>query len=101
MLRTQVTNNLDYLNNIVFQNTGSFYNIALTRRYDSSVGSNKANFCIQTGANGNISGLPVRLIVQNNGNVNIGSSQTKTHAFNVEGASNFENSITATSLSAP
>jgi hypothetical protein len=62
------------------------------------VGSNKSNFCIQTGANGSISGLPVRFCVQNNGNVNIGSSQQKTHAFNVEGASNFENSITATSF---
>jgi hypothetical protein len=101
VLRTQVTNNADYLNSILFQNTGSFYNIALTRRYDSSVGSNKSNFCIQTGANGYISGLPVRLCVQNNGNINIGSSQTKTHAFNVEGSSNFENSITATSFIGP
>ena len=98
ILRTQTTNNAAYLSNILFQHTGSFYNITLTRRYDSRVGSNKSNFCIQTCANGSISGLPVRLVVRNNGNVNIGSSQTKTHAFNVEGASNFENSVTATSF---
>ena len=101
VLRTQTTNNLDYSNNIVFQNTGSYYNIALTRRYDTNAGSNKSNFCIQTGANGNISGLPIRLCVQNNGNVNIGSSQQKTHSFNVEGQSNFESSVTATSFIGP
>ena len=68
-----------------FQNTGSFYNIALTRRYDSNnVVSNKANFCIQTGASGTIDGLPVRLCIRNDGKVNIGSSQTKTAGFNVD-----------------
>ena len=89
------------MSNILFQNTGSFYNIALTRRYDSSVGNDKSNFCIQTGANGNINGVPVRICVRNNGNVNIGSSQSKTHAFNVEGASNFENTVTGTSFIGP
>ena len=46
VLRTQTTNNADYLSNILFQNTGSFYIIALTRRYDSSVGSNRSNFFV-------------------------------------------------------
>ena len=39
--------------------------------------------------------------VSNNGNVNIGSSQTKTPAFDVEGASNFENSVTSISFIGP
>ena len=101
ILRTRTTNNADYINNILFQNTGSFFNIALTRRYDTNVGSNKSNFCIQTGASGSITGLPVRFVVRNDGKVNIGSSQTKTAGFNVESTSNFESTVTATSFVGP
>ena len=60
--------------------------------------SNTANFCIQTGAGPSINSLPIRLTVQHNGNDNIGSSQTKTHNFNVEGTSNFEDLVTGTNI---
>ena len=63
--------------------------------------NNRSNFCIQTGGGSTISSLPIRFVVRNDGKVNIGSSQTKTHAFNVEGASNFENTVTATSFIGP
>ena len=33
--------------------------------------------------------------------MNIGSSQTQTHGFNVEGTSNFENTVTATEFIGP
>ena len=86
------TNNSDYLSNIIFQNTGTFKTIALTRRYDSSMAGNTANFCIQNGTGGTLSDSshPIRLCVRSSGQVNIGSSQTKTAGFNVEGTSNFE-----------
>ena len=96
VLRTQTTNNADYLNNIIYQNTGNFYNIALTRRYNSI--SNRSNFCIQTGGSSVLDNLPIRLCVTNAGKVNIGSDQNKTHDFNVEGTSNFENEITGTNI---
>jgi hypothetical protein len=96
VLRAQTTNNADYLNNIVYQNTGNFFNIGLTRRYNGV--SNRSNFCIQTGGSSVLNNLPIRLCVTHNGNVNIGSSQNKTHGFNVEGTSNFENIITGTTI---
>ena len=98
LLRTQTTNNADYLNSIIFQNTGSYYNIALTRRYGNSMTSNTSNLCIQTGASGAMSGLPIRFCVRTTGEVNIRSSQMKTHGFNVEGTSNFESTITGTNI---
>ena len=59
-----------------------------------------AIFCIQNGTGGSLSDSshPIRLCVITSGQVNIGSSQTKTHRFNVEGASNFEDLITGTSI---
>ena len=97
VLRVKSNNNTDLANAIVFQNTGSFYNIALTRRYGSGVTNNRSNFCIQTGAGSSISSLPIRMCVQSNGNVNIGSSQSKSTFFNVEGDSNFEGHCNLTS----
>ena len=41
------------------------------------------------------------MCVQTDGKVNIGSSQTKTAGFNVEGTSNFENTVTGTSFVGP
>ena len=38
------------------------------------------------------------LCVRSNCNVNIGTSQLKTHKFNLEGTSNFENTLTATAI---
>jgi hypothetical protein len=94
------SNNTDYLNNIIFENTASFKTIALTRRWTTGDTSNSANFCIQNGTGGTItdSSHPIRICVRSTGEVNIGSSQTKTHGFNVEGTSNFENIITGTSI---
>ena len=88
-LIVKTSNNIDLNNSIVFQNTGSFYTIALTRRYDTNVTNNRANFCIQTGGSGTIDGLPVRMCIRYNGKVNIGPSQTKSTFFNVQGDSNF------------
>ena len=99
-LRTLSTNNADYLNSIIFQNTGSFKTIALTRRYNNSMTGNTANFCIQNGTGGTLSDSnnPIRVCARSGGQVNIGSSQTKTHGFNVEGTSNFEDLITGTNI---
>ena len=93
-------NNTDYINNIIFQNTGNFKTIALTRRYNSNMTTNTANFCIQNGTGATITdpSHPIRLCVRSTGEVNIGSSQTKTHGFNVEGTSNFENTVTVNSI---
>ena len=108
ILRTNLTlkvasgsaNNTDYLNNFIFENTGNFKTIALTRRYNSNMATNTANFCIQNGTGDtlNDTNFPVRLCVRSTGEVNIGSSQTKTHGFNVEGTSNFENTVTVNSI---
>ena len=62
-LRVKSTNNTDLTNAILFRNTGSYYNIALTRRYSAGMNPNTSNCCIQTGAGGNVSALPVRLCV--------------------------------------
>ena len=99
-LRVQVTNNADYLNSIIFQNTATFKTTALTRRYDSSMSGGSANFCIQNGNGGTLSDTshPIRFCVGSSGQVDIGSSQTKTHGFNVEGTRNFEDLITGTSM---
>ena len=53
-LRAQTTNNVDYLNSIIFQNTATFKTIALTRRYDSSMAGGTTNFCIQIGTGGTL-----------------------------------------------
>jgi hypothetical protein len=94
------SNNTDYLNNIIFENTATYKTIALTRRWVTGVSDNLANFCIQNGTGATISDSshPIRLCVRSTGEVNIGSSQTKTHGFNVEGTSNFENTITGTNI---
>lgn len=99
-LRTISTNDADYLNSIVFQNTGTFKTITLTRRYDNSMTTNTANFCIKTGTGGTLddTNFPIRLCVRSTGQVNIGSSQTTTHGFNVEGTSNFEDLVTGTNI---
>ena len=86
------------MNSILFKNTGTYYNIALNRPYSNALTSNTSRFCIQTGAGSSINSLPVRLLVQHNGNVNIGSSQRKRHGFNVKGMSNFEDVVTGTSM---
>ena len=54
--------------------------IALTRRFDSSLSSVLANFCIQTGIGTTINDtdFPVRLCLRSTGEVNIGTSQSKT-----------------------
>ena len=61
---------------------------------------NTANFCIQNGTGGTLSDSnhPIRVCARSGGQVNIGSSQTKTHGFNVEGTSNFEDLITGTNI---
>jgi hypothetical protein len=94
------SNDTDYLNNIIFENTASYKTIALTRRWATGISTNLANFCIQNGTGATItdSTHPIRLCVKSTGEVNIGSSQTKTHGFNVEGTSNFENTITGTTI---
>ena len=62
--------------------------------------NNFASFCTQTGTRTTIndSDFPVRLCVRSNGNVNVGTSQSKTHKFNVEGDSNFENLLAVTAI---
>jgi hypothetical protein len=47
-LRAQITNNADYSNSIIFQNTAPFKTIALTRRYDSSMAGGTAIFVFKT-----------------------------------------------------
>ena len=51
VLRVKSSNQTDLANSIAFRNTGSYYNIALTRRYSAALGNNTSNFCIQTGGN--------------------------------------------------
>ena len=61
---------------------------------------NTANFCIQTGTGATLddTNFTIRLCVRNSGQVIIGTSQTKTHGFNVEGTRNFEDLLTGTSI---
>ena len=96
-LRVKNSNNTDYNNVIKWQNSGSTSTIALARRYVSGVSSNGANFTIQIGKESNIIDLPVAFVVRENRNVNIGSSQTTTDKFNVEGNSNIEGNLNLTS----
>ena len=93
-LRVDGTNNTDYNNVIKWQNTGSAHTIALCRRYVSGVGSNAANFTIQMGKQANVSDLAVAFVVRDNGNVNVGTSQTKSDKFNVEGTARINGNTT-------
>lgn len=96
-LRVKNSNNTDYNNVIKWQNSGSTSTIALARRYVSGVSSNGANFTIQIGKESNIIDLPVAFVIRENGNVNIGSSQSTTQKFNVQGNSNIEGNLNLTS----
>jgi hypothetical protein len=96
-LRVDSSNNTDFNNSIYYQNTGNSRTIGLCRRYVSGNTSNGANFTIEIGNAGPNESLPVAFVVRQNGNVNIGSSQTKADKFNVEGNSNIEGNLNLTS----
>ena len=63
-LIVKTSNNTDLINAILIQNTGTYYNIALTRRYSTVLATDTANFCIQTGFGPSITSLPIRVCVK-------------------------------------
>lgn len=81
-------NNLDYLNSILFKNTGSAYTWSITRRYDASnTNSLKSNFSIEGGKKSNPQDLTSYFFIKNGGNIGL-ENENPTYKLDINGDCN-------------